>query len=160
KLKSGKLGEFINNLVQNFFTGIIVGLMSFVGMVIGTLVVRLTTDAKELKKAFDGGRDLGDALRENSPLLGFLWFKLPTVAWIFLSAVLFPLVLVLISYKYLPKISKGKGAAAIFTGITGISAYATMNGKDMFGNIPFFVSLSGMLWIWDEFDDFQDAWDR
>ncbi|NIQ05547.1 MAG: hypothetical protein GWO20_07415 [Candidatus Korarchaeota archaeon] len=160
KLKSGKVRHYIQNLTQNFFTGIIVGLMSFIGMVIGTLVVRLTTDAKGLEEALDGDKDLGDALRENSPLLGFLWFKLPTFAWIVISAVLFPLMLVIISQKYLKDISIGKGGAAIFTGLTGISAYAYMNGKDMFGSIPFFVSLSGMLWIWDEFDDFQDAKDR
>ncbi len=160
KLKSGKVRHYIQNLTQNFFTGIIVGLMSFIGMVIGTLVVRLTTDAKGLEEALDGDKDLGDALRENSPLLGFLWFKLPTFAWIVISAVLFPLVLVLISNKYLKEISLGKGGAAIFTGITDIWAYADMNGKGMFGSIPFFVSLSGMLWIWDEFDDFQDAKDQ
>ncbi|NIQ05388.1 MAG: hypothetical protein GWO20_06570 [Candidatus Korarchaeota archaeon] len=160
KLKSGKITEYIQNLVQNFFTGIIVGLMSFVGVVIGTLVVRFTTDKKGLKNALDGDKDLGDTLKENSPLLGFLWFKLPTVAWLVISAVLFPFMLVVISHKYLKEISLGKGGAAIFTGLTGISAYAYMNGKDMFGGVPFFVSLSGMLWIWDEFDDFQDAWDQ
>ncbi|NIQ05374.1 MAG: hypothetical protein GWO20_06500 [Candidatus Korarchaeota archaeon] len=162
RLKNGKVGGYVSNIIQNFYTGFIVGLMSFIGMVIGTLVVRLTTDAKGLKEALkgDGDKDLGDALRENSPLLGFLWFKLPTVAWIIISAVVFPFILVLISHKYLSKISKGKGAAAIFTGLTGIWAYAYMNGEDMFGGIPFFVSLSGMLWIWDEFDDFQDALDR
>ncbi len=162
KLKKGKVGGYVNNIVQNFYTGFIVGLMSFIGMVIGTLVVRFTTDANGLKEALkgDGDKDLGDALRENSPLLGFLWFKFPTVAWTAISAVLFPLMLVLISHKYLKEISLGKGGAAIFTGLTGIGAYATMNGKGMFGNIPFFVSLSGMLWIWDEFDDFQDAKDR
>ncbi|NIQ06845.1 MAG: hypothetical protein GWO20_14295 [Candidatus Korarchaeota archaeon] len=162
RLKKGKIGGYVRNIIQNFYTGFIVALMSFIGMVIGTLVVRFTTDKKGLEEALkgDGDRDLGDALQENSPLLGFLWFKLPAVVWIVISAVLFPLVLVLISNKYLKEISLGKGGAAIFTGITDIWAYADMNGKGMFGSIPFFVSLSGMLWIWDEFDDFQDAKDQ
>jgi len=44
--------------------------------------------------------------------------------------------------------------------VFSIYSYAKMHNTGLLGGLPFFVPLSALLWVWDEFDDFQDGYSR
>jgi len=139
------------DLANQIRTGLIVGLMTTLGAVIGTVVLEAT-----------GG--------EDSPILDILNFEAPTLIWIVLGAALALITLYMLSRdeairntdRKLTDVFLRYGKKVAISVVLGASiwTYAKQHGKEILSEMPMFVPLSGMLWVWDEFDDFQDGVSR
>ncbi len=128
-----------DDIKQQLRTGIIVGLMSALGSIIGYIILAQTLNSG------------------NTAILDTLNFKAPTLIWILAAATITVLTVCLLKRGF---IGKGKAIAlAVAMGI-GIWSYAKAEKKGILGEMELFVPLSGMLWVWDEFDDFQDGYSR
>lgn len=120
-------------------TGFITGLMTMIGAVAGS-----TAMLQALNSGWSG-------------ILDFLNYKMPTIAWVIIQIVILLIMLAFVKKKI---VGNGKLIATGIAGAVGILAYANENKAGLLGNVPCHVTLSAILWVWDEFDDFQDAKER
>jgi len=127
------------DIKQQLRTGLIVGLMSTLGSITAYIIMT------------------GLLARGNTAILDMLNFTLSTLAWIIIGAAITILTVCLLKKGF---IGKGKAIALSVSMSIGIWSYARKEKLGITGDMPFFTPLSGILWVWDEFDDFQDGYNR
>ncbi|MEX0568794.1 MAG: hypothetical protein Q6363_006500, partial [Candidatus Njordarchaeota archaeon] len=130
---------FSDDIKQQLRTGLIVGLMSTLGSITAYIIMT------------------GLLARGNTAILDMLNFTLSTLAWIIIGAAITILTVCLLKKGF---IGKGKAIALSVSMSIGIWSYARKEKLGITGDMPFFTPLSGILWVWDEFDDFQDGYNR
>ena len=130
---------FGGDIKQQLRTGLIVGLMSTLGSIIAYIIMT------------------GLLARGSTAILDMLNFRLPTIVWIIIGAAITILTICLLKRGF---IGKGKAIALSVSMGIGLWSYAKGEKKGILGNIEFFAPLSAILWVWDEFDDFQDGYNR
>ncbi|MEX0567605.1 MAG: hypothetical protein Q6363_000395, partial [Candidatus Njordarchaeota archaeon] len=128
-----------DDIKQQLKTRLIVGLMSMLGSIIGYIAMAKTTE------------------NGNTAILDMLNFQLPTILWILIAASITILTICILKKGF---IGKGKAIALSVAMGLGIWSYAKAEKRGILQNIEFFAPLSGILWVWDEFDDFQDGYVR
>ena len=120
-------------------TGFITGIMSTIGATIGIITLRATL------------------AQGNTAILDLLNYKTKTIAWILIFTLIAALMICLIKKKIM---GQGKAIALMISAGGGIYAYAKQNKIGLLEEMELFTPLSAILWVWDEFDDFQDAYSR
>lgn len=130
---------FSDDIKQQLRTGLIVGLMSTLGSIVAYIIMA------------------GLLARGSTAILDMLNLKLPTLVWIIIGAAITVLTICLLKKGF---IGKGKAVALSVSMGIGIWSYAKGEKRGILGDMEFFAPLSAILWVWDEFDDFQDGYNR
>jgi len=128
-----------DDIKQQLRTGLIVGLMSTFGSIIAYTIMAILL------------------AKGSTAILDMLNFRLPALAWIVIGAAITILTICLLKKGF---IGKGKAIALSVSMGIGLWSYARGEGRGILDEMEFFAPLSAILWVWDEFDDFQDGYNR
>jgi len=177
---------FVKELAMQLWNGILVGIFTMLGMKIAEKLVEATTDkekslavlflnekAEIIEKLLVGEKNMEDMSEKisslmaredvamivptpNSPLSLMQYWQTKTILWLIITF------LIGLFFKYIVTekiVGNGKKVAVVTASALGIWAYAKDHGVGLMDNAIFAVSMMAWLWVWDEFDDFQDGID-
>jgi len=187
KIFSKAAGGFAKELAMQLWNGILVGIFTMLGMKIAEKLVEATTNREEslaillldekaeiIDKLFVGEKNVGDISetiseimnREdiamiiptpNSPLALMQYWQTKTILWLIITFIAGLFLKCIVTEKI---VGNAKNIAVVTSSTLGILAYAKDHGIGLMDNAMFAISMMAWLWVWDEFDDFQDGIDR
>ena len=100
------------------------------------------------------GRLRSITITQNSPLALMPHFQTKTLIWLIVTFLVGIIFKVIITNKVL---GAGKKLAVVIASSLGVWAYAKDHGVGLLDDMVMGITMMAWVWVWDEFDDFQDG---
>ena len=112
---------------------------------------------EEAIEKLNATRQLSDmTLTQNSPLTLMPHIQTKTIIWLIIAFLVGLIFKVIITKKIL---GTGKKLAVVVASSLGVGAYAKDHGAGLLDDMVMGITMMAWVWVWDEFDDFQDGID-